>query len=579
MALRDDVPPAITPPPVRLGERLLGLGLLRAPDLEAALAYQAAHGGHLGDVLLRMGALTVDSLLAPLAEHLGVRPVRGEALSEDALRQGAEALGRDASRLHRLKALVWQEDDGAWWVASHLPQAPDLQETVLACPWGPQARWALMPETELEAWLERLTRPATGAGATGPLDERALRELAEDAPVVALVNNLIAQAVEARASDIHLEPGERQLEVRLRIDGVLHVRQTLPMDRYPAVASRIKLIAGIDIAERRLPQDGRISTRAAGAEMDVRVSTIPAVYGESIVMRLLPKKRDDLSLDRLGMRPPQLLQFKRWLHMPNGLVLVTGPTGSGKSTSLYTALAATNDRTRKIVTVEDPVEFRLPHVIQVQAQPDIGYTFARALRAFLRHDPDIIMVGEIRDRETAEIAIQSALTGHLVLATLHTNDAPSAITRLVDMGIEPFLVAASLRAVMAQRLVRRLCEACAVDAGAPPPTLSEGLLARVEGARRADGEVAAPRWRSAVGCARCGGSGFLGRLGVYEMMDVDADLQHAISQQAPMARLVELANRAGRRSLADEGLARVMQGTSTWDEVLRATGGAMEEGA
>jgi general secretion pathway protein E len=316
------------------------------------------------------------------------------------------------------------------------------------------------------------------------LDERTLRELAEDAPVVSLVNNLIAQAVEARASDIHLEPGERLLEVRLRIDGVLHVRQTLPMDRYAAVASRIKLIAGIDIAERRLPQDGRISTRAAGAEMDVRVSTIPAVYGESIVMRLLPKQRDDLSLERLGMRPAQLQQFKRWLHMPNGLVLVTGPTGSGKSTSLYSALAATNDRTRKIVTVEDPVEFRLPHVIQVQAQPDIGYTFARALRAFLRHDPDIIMVGEIRDRETAEIAIQSALTGHLVLATLHTNDAPSAITRLVDMGIEPFLVAASLRAVMAQRLVRRLCEGCAVDQPAAPPSVGDAILARVDVALR-----------------------------------------------------------------------------------------------
>jgi general secretion pathway protein E len=508
-----------------------------------------------------------------LSELLGVAAVRGASLDEQALRGALAELAGDGRRLLSMRALVWRADDGGWCIASAVPQQLDLRETVDAWNWTAGIRWGYIPETEVASWLERLAKSQASAER---LDDRALRELAEDAPVVSLVNNLIAQAVESRASDIHLEPGERELEVRLRIDGVLHVRQTLPMDRYPAVASRIKLIAGIDIAERRLPQDGRISTRAAGAEMDVRVSTIPAVYGESIVMRLLPKQRADLSLDRLGMRPGQLTAFRQWLNIPNGLVLVTGPTGSGKSTSLYSALAATNDRSRKIVTVEDPVEFRLPHVIQVQAQPEIGYTFARALRAFLRHDPDVIMVGEIRDRETAEIAIQSALTGHLVLATLHTNDAPSAITRLVDMGVEPFLVAASLRAVVAQRLVRRLCEAC-TESTELPAALSETDLARLTHDRLADGLEAMPTWRRAVGCAQCEHTGFRGRLGLYEMMEVGPELQHAISQGEPMSRLLDLANAGGRRSLAQEGLMRVAMGVTTLDEVLRATGGAVSD--
>jgi len=460
------------PPETLIGELLLHREQIRQDDLNSALRFQAEQGGRLGAVLLRMGALTVERLYAALSEQLGLGWLRFDELDEGALRQGLKALGADGAGLLRLGVLAWQGDTG-WQLACEDPLDAELRELALHHPELRAARWSLMAAEEVERWRLRLQQADL---AIQSLDERALRELAEDAPVIAWVNNLIAQAVESRASDIHLEPGEREFEVRLRIDGQLHTRLTLGMDRYPAVASRIKLISGLDIAERRLPQDGRISTRAAGAEMDVRVSAIPAVFGESIVMRLLPKRRADLSLERLGMRPSQLDQFRRWLGLANGLVLVTGPTGAGKSTTLYSALAATNDHSRKILTVEDPVEFRLPHVIQVQAQPDIGYTFARALRAFLRHDPDIIMIGEVRDRETAEIAIQSALTGHLVLATLHTNDAPSAVTRLVDMGVEPFLVGASLRAVVAQRLVRRLCPHCAVAAEAPT-ALSEPVIA------------------------------------------------------------------------------------------------------
>ncbi|MDM4767538.1 type II/IV secretion system protein [Pelomonas sp. SE-A7] len=561
--------------PRRLGELLLDRGLLRSSDLDAALGYQAAHGGRIGAVLLRMGAVTADSLYPVLAEQLGMPLLRGAQLDEAAVRAALAELGAPGQRLLAAGVLPWREADGRWQIVSADPLLADLRESVAALDSLEGADWQLMPEADLEQWSQRLARSELNLQS---LDARALRELAEDAPVIALVNNLVAQAVEARASDIHLEPGEREFEVRLRIDGVLHLRQSLGMDRYPAVASRIKLIAGIDIAERRLPQDGRISMRAAGAEIDVRVSSIPAVYGESIVMRLLPKRRDDLSLERLGMRPTQLGMFKRWLGIPNGLVLVTGPTGSGKSTTLYSALAATNDQTRKIVTVEDPVEFRLPHVIQVQTQAEIGYTFARALRAFLRHDPDVIMVGEIRDRETAEIAIQSALTGHLVLATLHTNDAPAAITRLVDMGVEPFLVAASLRAVMAQRLVRRLCDACAQPTTAPAALSDRSLqLSLVDAGSDGLPVSELPRWRKPIGCPACEQTGFRGRVGIYEMLDLGPDLQHAIAQGEPIASIEAMANAQGRRSLAQEGVLKVVAGMSTLDEVLRATGGSLAD--
>ncbi|MFG6468698.1 GspE/PulE family protein [Roseateles sp. BYS87W] len=557
--------------PRRIGELLLAREQIRADDLNAALRFQAEQGGRLGAVLLRMGAVTAERLYAALSDQLGLGWRRFEDLDEGALRLALKDLAPVAGHLLRMGLLPWRDENG-WQLACADPLEPELREFAQQHADLKSAVWWLMAPDDAERWVQRLQQ---GDLTVQTLDERALRELAEDAPVIAWVNNLIAQAVESRASDIHLEPGEREFEVRLRIDGQLHTRLSLGMDRYPAVASRIKLIAGVDIAERRLPQDGRISTRAAGAEMDVRVSSIPAVYGESIVMRLLPKKRADLSLERLGLRPSQLQQFKRWLGLANGLVLVTGPTGAGKSTTLYSALAATNDQSRKILTVEDPVEFRLPQVIQVQAQPEIGYTFARALRAFLRHDPDIIMVGEIRDRETAEIAIQSALTGHLVLATLHTNDAPSAVTRLVDMGVEPFLVGASLRAVMAQRLVRRLCESCAVPTD-DAPALGEAELAAALADARAETDAPGdlPRWRRPVGCPACQNTGFKGRVGIYEMLDVGSEMQHAIAREVGLPELVAMARQTGYRSLAQEGALKVVQGATTLDEVLRATGTA-----
>ena len=540
---------------MRLGELLVAEGQISQADLERALQLQLDSGARLGGILIRMGTLSEEGLYAALASQSGLQllPADFFPAAQD-LRTGLDRCGRSASWWARHEAMPWIDAEGRLEVAVADPGSPELRETAAAADW-PVSAWHLVLPSLLERW--QIQRP-TDTGSEG--DERVLRELAEDAPVIAYVNGVMAQAVEARASDVHLEPGEREFTVRMRIDGVLHVRQAQPMSRYAAVASRIKLISGLDIAERRLPQDGRTTLRVAGAEMDVRVSAIPAVHGESLVMRLLPKQRSDLSLERLGMEPDHLQMFGAWLNWPNGMILVTGPTGSGKSTTLYGALASINDQRRKIVTVEDPVELRLPHIVQIQTQAEIGYTFARALRSILRHDPDIIMVGEIRDRETAEIAIQAALTGHLVLATLHTNDALSAITRLLDMGVEPFLVAASVRAVMAQRLVRQLCDACArPHAGAELPQALRRHLTEE------------PRLREPVGCAACQQTGFRGRVGLYELVSLEADVQHLIANGAASADLLAVADSKGRRSLAADGARKVARGVTTWSEVMSAS--------
>jgi general secretion pathway protein E len=557
----------------RLGECLVAQQAVAQADIDRALAWQREQGGRLGAILVRMGALSEEALYAALSQQSGL-PLLDDpkAWQGDAVSAALHDWPMSSAWWQRQRAIPWRDAGGALNVAAVDPLDAELRESLAATGKSP-ALWHLMLPARFEAWQGVLQDQP---GAAQALDSRTLRELAEDAPVIAFVNNTFAQAVEARASDIHFEPGEREFEVRFRIDGVLHARGSQPMSRFPAIASRVKLVSGLDIAERRLPQDGRTSIRVAGQEMDVRVSAIPAVHGESLVLRLLPKQRADLRLDRLGMGPDHLALFERWLHWPNGLVLVTGPTGSGKSTTLYGALAAVNDLSRKIVTVEDPVEFRLPHVVQIQTQAEIGYTFARALRSILRHDPDIIMVGEIRDRETAEIAVQSALTGHLVLATIHTNDALSAVTRLVDMGIEPYLVAASLKAVMAQRLVRRLCPECAL-----PATGSDTLDARWRHLRERlpalSAQVPTPQWRAPVGCPRCQQTGFRGRVGIYELVELSAEMQHAIASEAPLAEVQRQADAAGRRSLVEDGLVKAAQGATTLEEVLRASGGLEQE--
>ncbi len=558
---------ALVPEPRLLGEILVERGLVAPADLERALALQPRVNGRLGSILVRTGALSEDNLLEVLSEQLHLDLV-GRDLpwpNENEVRAFVAGTSLGVEWLLDRQVVLWETEAGQIRCASKDPLSSTLAESLRFVVAGRKVHWCLARTQELERLLDALNRLDLSSRNEESGDVRQLRELAEEAPTVELVNNLMAQASEQRASDIHIEPEERQFAVRFRIDGVLQSRLVLPRERFNAVASRLKLVSGMDIAERRLPQDGRFSARVGGQEMDIRVSALPGVHGESIVMRLLPKERRELGLDRLGFQPDHLAQLSGWMAESNGIVLVTGPTGSGKSTTLYSALAASNDGLKKIITVEDPVEFQLPAITQIQAHTEIGLSFAKALRSILRQDPDVIMIGEIRDFETAEIAVQAALTGHLVLSTLHTNDAISAFTRLVDMGVEPYLVATPIKAVQAQRLVRRLCE-CARPAH-PPVDIEANIFALAE--RLLPGQPA--QWREPVGCPKCLNTGYRGRVGIYEMITVTPQMQHLIITGASVNQMREQARSEGCRFLREDGLLKAWQGMTTIEEVLRVT--------
>jgi general secretion pathway protein E len=554
-----------------LGQLLLAEGLIEADDLEKALAFQEQYGGRLGSILVRMGALAETDLLRILAAQLGVVLLAPEDLPTSPQPYDV------AIQLSRLSAEWWIDQEAACWetadgqilCTARDTMQPSLQEIVESAFPGHPVTWVLIRNQDLDRALDLIRSALASGKSNGPTDISQLREMAEEAPVVELVANTLAQAFNEGASDIHIEPGERQFRIRYRVDGVLQTKLTLPRERFDAVASRVKLIAGIDIAERRLPQDGRLGTRLNGQEIDVRVSAVPGVWGESLVLRLLPKERKAFSLDRLGMETDHIELYRRLVDEPHGIILVTGPTGSGKSTTLYATLEAVNDGEQKIITVEDPVEYAVPGVSQIQVHPDIGYTFARALRAILRQDPDTIMIGEIRDLETAEIAVQAALTGHMVFSTLHTNDALGAFTRLSDMGVEPFLVASSVRMVMAQRLVRRLCADCA----APEP-MPETMKAEIGGLARRYPTLFKnqPAFRNARGCRACQNIGYRGRVAIYEIATVDADLHDAVLRHAPSRELVSTARRTGYRTLREDGLIKAYRGETSLEEVLRVTG-------
>jgi type IV pilus assembly protein PilB len=375
---------------------------------------------------------------------------------------------------------------------------------------------------------------------------------------------VIAQAVEQGASDIHFEPEGAEMRVRFRVDGVLVTSATVPRRMIPGVISRVKIMADLDISERRLPQDGRVGLTIENRHVDVRVVTLPSVHGESVVMRILDKDNVVMSLDKLGMLPPEEERFREGFSQTYGAVLTTGPTGSGKSTSLYAALSELNTPEKNIITIEDPVEYQLEGITQVQTNPKAGLSFANGLRSMMRADPDIIMVGEIRDKETATIGIEAALTGHLVLSTLHTNDAPTAITRLIEMGIEPFLVASSIRTVVAQRLARQLCTTCKKRTVIPAAALEASgfnCAFDVEG-------------YEPVGCGRCGGSGYKGRIGLYEVMSVSDDIRALVLSRAAADQIGEIAVRDGMRRLRDDGLEKVKLGRTSVAEVARVTGSA-----
>jgi type IV pilus assembly protein PilB len=389
-----------------------------------------------------------------------------------------------------------------------------------------------------------------------------LRETADDAPVIKLVNQIVGQAVELHASDIHLAPDGKEVRVRFRVDGVLQDVTTVPRRMAAGVVSRVKIMADLDISEKRIPQDGRVGLTVDNRHVDLRVVTLSSVHGESIVMRILDKDSVVMKLEKLGMADSERERFERAFGEAHGAVLVTGPTGSGKSTTLYAALLALNTPEKNIITVEDPVEYQVEGITQVQVSPKAGLTFATGLRAMVRADPDVIMVGEIRDRETAQIAIESALTGHLVLSTLHTNDAPSAITRLVEMGIEPFLVASALDCVLAQRLVRTLCSNC------KQRTIVSAEVMRDSGYKAlVDLEAYEP-----VGCRRCGGSGYRGRAGIYEVMSVTSEIRSLALERRSADELRDVAVRQGMRRLRDDGLEKVRQGVTSMAEIARVIG-------
>jgi general secretion pathway protein E len=396
----------------------------------------------------------------------------------------------------------------------------------------------------------------SGTDLTGEISH--LRDLAQEKGIIQLVNLLMSNAVKDRASDIHVEPGELSVRVRYRIDGVLYEKETLPARMYAAVTSRIKLLSQMNIAERRLPQDGRIKVTVADRSIDIRVSTIPTIYGESIVMRLLDKETSFITLEDIGFDRSLLDIYEDVILKPYGMILITGPTGSGKSTTLYASLAKINSQEKKIITVEEPVEYLMHGITQIQVRPKIGLTFANGLRHIVRQDPDVIMVGEIRDMETANIGIHASLTGHLLFSTLHTNDAPGAITRLMDMGVENYLVASTLICVMAQRLVRRICNHCKVKQDIP-----EDILKKF----RTDVKEV---W-AGEGCEHCSGTGYRGRIGIFEVLPVGDEIRELVMQRATVKEIKDKAISLGMRTLREDGIGKVKKGITTIDEVLRVT--------
>jgi general secretion pathway protein E len=558
--------------PRRLGEILVARGKLDAPNLERALRLQETETREkLGVILNRLGLVSARDLADALSEQSGLS-VAGTAEYPDLPlfeEQISYRFLRDA------KALPLRETDEGIVVAMADP-ADEYTARSIAMVCGKPVIPRLAVTTELDAALERLY--GAGRSSLGQIvddiatrdeeqdlgDVEHLKDLASEAPVVRLVNLLIAHALDARASDIHIEPFENRLIVRYRIDGVLNEVESPPRRLSAAVISRVKIMASLDIAERRLPQDGRIKLRIQGKEIDLRVSTVPTMHGESVVMRILDKGGVPLDFAALGFDGAVLERFQEALGEPHGVLLVTGPTGSGKTTTLYTALDKLNRPDVKILTVEDPVEYQMPGINQIQVKPQISLTFANALRSIVRQDPDVIMIGEIRDLETAEIAVQSALTGHMVLSTVHTNDAPSTVNRLLDMGVEDYLLTSTVVGILAQRLVRSLCTQCRKPYVALPEVVEQMGLRRFV----PEGEV---RLHHAVGCPQCAGTGYHGRLGIMEMLPMSDRIRSLVMRHANSSELREAAVADGMESMFENGLRKAVAGVTTIEEVLRVT--------
>ena len=557
--------------PRLIGQMLLERELITAKDLEKALQIQREVGGPVGQALVRLGAIAEDRLLEVLSEQLGLPIVNRAALPEAAaVRAAAEQTGTRTGWWLDHQAVIWFSGAGPearLHCASSHPLHADLQGCADQLHTHPIV-FHLASRQSLEHVVSELVEAEKEASdfSFGDEDARRLRELAEEGPAIDFVNAVFAEALERRASDVHIEPFEENFIVRMRVDGVMTVWRTAPRSAFDAVASRVKLLSGMNIAERRLPQDGRQSIRVSGREVDLRVSTLPTSWGESVVLRLLGKTTSLPELDELGVLPDQQQMLTDLVEMPNGVLLITGPTGSGKTTTIYRLIRHLSGGARKIITVEDPVEFDLPGVNQVPVKSDIGLSFAAGLRSILRQDPDVIMVGEIRDPETAQIAVQAALTGHLVISTLHTNSSLAAIPRLLDLGVEEYLLADVLRGLAAQRLVRTPCEHCAIEM-APPA--EAGAAAELVRNVPSLADRAHPNWLAAVGCDHCDGSGYRGRMGLYEVAMVDEPMRAAIRDRRPETELLSIARQNRFRTMNEDGAIKAHLGLTTIEEVHR----------
>ena len=552
-----------------IGQILVRRTSLSAGDLDVALSFQEreAPEKRIGQILIEMGHVGEGDVGAALAEQWDV-PYWAEI--------PAASIGGEIPRdlplefLQKHGILPFVNEAGAPGLAVADPLDTMAIDSVVNAIGGSCDR-VLAARSAIEAGLSQYYyRNGDAAGdselkaddrlrdLTAESDTEDLLDLSGGAPIIKLVNAFLFQASQSRASDIHIEPYENEAKVRFRIDGVLYTRSTFPKQYFAAVASRLKIMARLNIAERRLPQDGRSRIKIGEQELDTRVSTIPTAWGERIVLRLLDESGARFGLEQLGFEPETEKRFSRLIHKSHGIILLTGPTGSGKTTTLYGAISELNCDDRNIMTVEDPIEYRLGGVSQTQVMPKIGLTFAACLRHILRQDPDVIMVGEIRDLETARIAIQAALTGHLVLSTLHTNDAASAVTRLVDMGIEPYLVCSSVLGIMAQRLVRQICPQCH-NAG----SLSPGKGVSATGELELNAEEGA--------CSYCSGTGYRGRSGIFELLALDDEIRELVLADARAHTIKQAALKKGMRTLREDGLSKVSRGVTTTEEVLRVT--------
>ncbi|MFQ5843453.1 MAG: GspE/PulE family protein [Planctomycetota bacterium] len=561
-----------------LGQILKDMKVIHEGQVQEALQAQKREGGRIGQILIKLGHITEAQLMLALGRQAGMEVVDLSAfeVQPEAVRKVDEAIARPFQfvpvRFDGTTLVVAMADpvnkgalDDVRFTANcevrGVVADPEQVQAAIEQAYGKeeQVMSSILKEIEEQEAAPAGTRRA-GAGVTDLADAE---EMANSAPVRKLLNYILYQAIRDRASDVHLEPFEDEFKIRYRVDGVLYELEAPPLHLATALISRVKVMSGLDISETRLPQDGRIDLAIGGRPVDLRVSTLPTMFGESCVLRVLDRSVVSLDLEQLGLRADEVEKVRGLLTLPHGIILVTGPTGSGKTTTLYSALNEANDVGIKIITTEDPVEYDLGGVVQVQINEEIGVTYAACLRSILRQDPDMILVGEVRDTETAAIAVEASLTGHIVFSTLHTNDAPLAITRLVDIGVEPFLIAATLEAVVAQRLVRRICAECK-EAYEPSPEILRELELSPD-------QVEGRRFQYGRGCKACNGSGYRGRVALFEIMVMTDALRNMVVDRAPTSLIRTRAREEGMRTLRESGLLAVFDGTTTVEEVLRET--------